>query len=99
MRKIICEIADNGSVEVKFIGARLNKRELLRLLRAIRLKYREHVRMARHIMMIELQKRAVENYAKAKAEAEASNNVKDVEKEKLGETSNVSNTITTAETK
>lgn len=62
MRKLICNIEDSGAVEVKFEGAHLNKRELLRLLKAIRLEYRRRIRSYRSELMA--------NQSRQKREAE-----------------------------
>lgn len=61
MQKIICEVADNGAVSVRLIGEHMNKRILLRALKAIKLKYRQSIIMYRRGMIAD----------RAKAEQEA----------------------------
>ena len=60
MRKVICDIEESGKINVKFIGDHLVKRELLRLLKAIRLKYRERIRMYRSNIMAEKSRTQIE---------------------------------------
>ncbi len=49
-RKLICNILDNAEIDVKFFGGHLTKRELLQLLKAIRLEYRRRIRVYRQNM-------------------------------------------------
>lgn len=44
MTKVICEIQDDGSIDIKFLGEHVPKRLLLRLNKAIRVAYRRKVR-------------------------------------------------------
>ncbi len=50
-RKVICTFDDDGRVDVKFLGGHLLKRDLLRLLRAVKLQYRLDVRVYRRQML------------------------------------------------
>lgn len=43
-RQLICKIEDSGEVSAEFTGGPLKKRELLQLLKVIKLKYRERIR-------------------------------------------------------
>ena len=60
MRRLICEIQDSGAVTAKFIGGAVTKRELLRLEKAIRLQYRQRVRLHRANLMASQIKQKVE---------------------------------------
>ncbi len=60
MRKVICNIEDSGEIKVVFIGEHLLKRDLLRLLKAIKLKYRERIRIYRSNLMADASKLRVE---------------------------------------
>lgn len=67
MRKIIVDVEDSGAVKARIIGGHLCKRELLRVLKAIRLEYRHSVRTYRTQMII----KAHEAVEKEKVEASA----------------------------
>jgi len=60
MVKINCEVEDSGSVKVRFHGGHITKRELLRLLKAIKLEYRRGVRVYRQKMITEGHEKVVE---------------------------------------
>lgn len=60
MRRLICNIQDSGVVDAKFEGSHLNKRELLRLLKAIRLEYRRGIRLYRSELMAKQSKQRVD---------------------------------------
>ncbi len=51
MQKIICEVTDSGAVSVRLIGEHMNKRILLRAIKAIKLKYRHSIIMYRRNMI------------------------------------------------
>ncbi len=60
VRKVICTIKDSGEIDVVFVGEHLLKRDLLRLLRAIRLKYRQRIRIYRMGLLAKLSRARVE---------------------------------------
>jgi hypothetical protein len=89
LRKVICEFDEKGVVDVRFIGSHLSKRELLRLIRAIKLKYRERVRIWRHNLSMKLQAQA-----KKEAEVEAAKSKENEETKDLGEAKNDASSTT-----
>ena len=67
IRKVICDVEDSGSVIARIVGGHITKRELLRVLKAIRLEYRHNVRKYRQTLLVKGQKQAVEDEAEMKA--------------------------------
>ena len=73
-RKIMIDLAENGIVSVKFLGGHVCKRELLRILKAIRLEYRRKVRVYRSNLIARAsQRRRVEETKQIEAEKQGVN--------------------------
>ncbi len=66
MRKVVCQIEDSGAVTVTFSGGHLNKRELLRTMRAMKLQYNADVRLYRISIRIKTNQAVSEEETKAK---------------------------------
>ena len=60
MRKLICQIEDSGAVTAAFEGGHISKRELLRLIRAIKLQYNANVRVYRSSIRVQANKNKLE---------------------------------------
>jgi len=69
MRKITVDVEDSGAVVTRITGGHLCKRELLRVLKAIRLEYRHSVRTYRKQMIIKAHKEIEARDAEVEASA------------------------------
>jgi hypothetical protein len=58
VRKILINVQDSGFVDVKFVGGHISKRELLRVLKALKIGYRERIREYRKIQRSYLDKKS-----------------------------------------
>ena len=67
-KKIIVNVRENKKVAVTFLGPHMSKRELIQVLRAIRLEYRHRVVLYRRNITLEVQKRRIEAEAKTRTE-------------------------------
>lgn len=76
MRRVVCLIEDSGGVSARIVGGHLTKRELLRVLKAIKLEYRHSVRTYRQKMIVERSEEVVEATAEV-AKAAAKQGVRD----------------------
>lgn len=77
-KKIIVNVEDNKKVSVTFLGPHMSKRELIQILRAIRLEYRHKVVLYRRNITLKVQRSRVEVEAKAKVEEEEKKKTEDL---------------------
>ncbi len=75
VRKIMIDLAENGMVSVKFLGNHICKRELLRILKAVRLEYRRKIRLYRSNLVAKAsQRRRAEEIKQVEAEKQGVTN-------------------------
>ena len=60
-KKIICSVEDSGAIDVELIGPHMDKRTLLRVIKAIKLEYRKSIILYRKQMMADRIKKEQKN--------------------------------------
>jgi len=67
-RKLLCNISENGRMDARFVGGPITKRELLQVVKAVRLAYRQKIRLYRQELGAKRAKAATEAAKKVVAE-------------------------------
>ena len=65
-KSIICNVANSGAISVELIGQHMDKRTLLRAIKAIKLKYRQSIILYRKQMIADRSKNERENKRETK---------------------------------